>query len=268
MRCEELRELIVLRAAGTLEPADESAVRTHLDAGCPVCAAEMAAALATVQMLPFALEQETPSPMAKARLMAAVRAESGSQAGRPAAAATRPAVRAGLAAAAVLVVVALSAIIVRQQQSIEAGRTLTASLTEQLERQGRELVSLTRQVRAARDSIRFVSSPGVLTVDLTGQGDRARTAARIFWDRARDSWQLYADNLPTPAAGRTYQLWLVTDAGVKISAGIFEPSPESPATGTVAVPPGSGTVVAAAITDEPSGGSPQPTTQPFLIGKI
>ena len=76
MRCEELKDLIPLRAVGMLEPGEDSAVREHLDAGCPACTAEMAAVRELIHMLPFALEPGTPSPMAKARLMAAVRAES------------------------------------------------------------------------------------------------------------------------------------------------------------------------------------------------
>src|SRR2546428_13541408 len=73
MRCEELKELIQLRVVDRLEPHEELSVRQHLDAGCPRCVAELASATETVSMLPFALPEEEPSPMAKAKLMAAVK---------------------------------------------------------------------------------------------------------------------------------------------------------------------------------------------------
>ncbi|HEU5180824.1 MAG TPA: anti-sigma factor, partial [Candidatus Polarisedimenticolia bacterium] len=66
--------------------------------------------------------------------------------------------------------------------------------------------------------------------------------------------------------GKTYQLWLVT-AQAKISAGVFDPSSEE-AAGSVAVPTDAGAVVAAAVTPEPAGGSPQPTGKIILLGKI
>ena len=103
-------------------------------------------------------------------------------------------------------------------------------------------------------------------IDLQGQEDLSGSAARVFWDVRRGSWRLYADNLPPAGAGKTYQLWLVT-AQAKISAGVFDPASEE-ASGSVALPADAGTVVAAAVTPEPEGGSPQPTGKIILLGKI
>ena len=52
----------------------------------------------------------------------------------------------------------------------------------------------------------------------------------------------------------------------KISAGVFDPAAGT-ASGTVVVPPEEGPVLAAAVTDEPMGGSPQPTGSILLLGK-
>ena len=78
-----------------------------------------------------------------------------------------------------------------------------------------------------------------------------------------DAWTFVARNVPVPGAGRTYQLWLVTPTA-KISAGTFMPSPDGEVTmhATHALPNNSPATVA--VTDEPEGGSPQPTTAPFL----
>src|SRR5262245_8682715 len=76
MRCDELKDLVPLHAIDLLDPAEESAVREHLDGGCPRCSAELAAAREVAGHLPFALTPEEPSPMVRARLLAAVRRES------------------------------------------------------------------------------------------------------------------------------------------------------------------------------------------------
>ena len=82
--------------------------------------------------------------------------------------------------------------------------------------------------------------------------------AWMFWDHVTNRWTLVARDLPAPAAGRTYQLWLVTPKA-KISAGTFTPRPDGAAEvqATYALAPDS--LNAIAVTDEPAGGVPQPT---------
>ena len=104
-------------------------------------------------------------------------------------------------------------------------------------------------------------------IDLAGQGPGVGSSARIFWDQGRQHWKLYAASLPPAGPGKTYQLWLVTPTA-KLSAGTFDPGTEGEATGRVEVPLESGPVLAAAVTDEPAGGSPQPTGTILLLGKI
>jgi anti-sigma-K factor RskA len=73
-----------------------------------------------------------------------------------------------------------------------------------------------------------------------------------------------AHRLPAPAAGRAYQLWLVT-ASAKISAGTFSPDAGGDAVvrATYALP--ATALAAVAVTDEPAAGSAQPTTAPLLL---
>ena len=86
----------------------------------------------------------------------------------------------------------------------------------------------------------------------------------MFWDQRHDAWTFVAHQVPMPKAGRTYQLWLVTPTA-KISAGTFAPTPDGEVMmqATYALPKDS--LAAVAVTDEPMGGSPEPTTQPFLV---
>ncbi|MCI0568163.1 MAG: anti-sigma factor [Acidobacteria bacterium] len=261
MRCEEVQELLALHALDALERGDAEEVRRHLESGCPRCAGELAAFTEAQAAIPFALPAQEPSPMAKARLMAAVRKDAlGSpRAGRAGGAWGR----AGLAAAAAAIVVA----ILTGSYTSRRYELQTRELRAQIRSQQEELVRLEQQFRRTRDTILLVRSPGSKVIDLQGQEGLATAAARVFWDVRRGTWRLYADNLPPAGEGKTYQLWLVT-AKEKISAGVFDPLKDEEPSGTVTVPPEAGAVVAAAVTPEPAGGSPQPTGSILLLGKI
>jgi len=262
MRCEELKDLVPLYLTGLLEGEEAAGLREHLDGGCPRCAAEVAATAAALAELPYALPPEEPSPMVKARLLARVRKEHGAP---PLARPRR--IAAGAIAAAVVAAV-LSGIVVERRGAAMLGdlREQIARQQEQLARQDADLAALRDQMEKARATIRLVSAPGVLVVSLQGQATRAGSAARVFWDRSAATWELYAADLPPAPPGKTYQLWLITGKS-KISAGVFDPA-SGTASGSAVVPPAEGPVLAAAVTDEPMGGSPQPTGTILLLGRV
>lgn len=63
-------------------------------------------------------------------------------------------------------------------------------------------------------------------------------------------------NVPTPAAGKVYQAWLITPSGV-VNAGLLQPGKPTVLKGSITGAKG------AAVTVEPTGGSKQPTTKPI-----
>jgi hypothetical protein len=86
--------------------------------------------------------------------------------------------------------------------------------------------------------------------------------ARVFWDRSRNSWTLFARSMPALKAGRTYQLWIVT-AKATVSGGTFDVVNGAGAMrATFAVSPDN--LRAIAITEEPAGGVTQPTGETIL----
>lgn len=196
--------------------------------------------------------------MARARLLAAVRRERSSSASR------RRLPLWSRGAAAVAAAVLLTAIVTARGVA-RRHEGQVADLKTEIAQQREELATLRRQVEEARESILLVSSPAVRVIDLAGQGTQAQASARVFWDRQRNLWRLYASNLSTPEAGKIYQLWLITADG-KYSAGTFRGAAAGEAEGVVALPAGAGVVLHAAVTDEPEGGSPQPTGSILMIG--
>jgi hypothetical protein len=109
---------------------------------------------------------------------------------------------------------------------------------------------------ATRDSvIAGLTGRDVTMMTLTSAGAK-EPYARMFWDRARNSWTFIAHNMPALKAGRTYQLWLVTGKS-KINAGTFSTKNGEAVVIARAVLPDP--LAAVAVTEEPEGGVPQPT---------
>jgi hypothetical protein len=106
-------------------------------------------------------------------------------------------------------------------------------------------------------------SPDVRTATLASTG-RA-PSMRLFWDPARGRMILTAFDLQPAPAGRTYQLWGIADGSQPVSLGTFNTGPNGQAAVSLAFDPALRFGVSA-VTEEPAGGSPQPTTQPFLVG--
>lgn len=75
-----------------------------------------------------------------------------------------------------------------------------------------------------------------------------------------------AAHLPKLDENKTFELWVIPQAGNPIPAGTFRSEADSSA---VHVRPGPVENAAAiAVTVEPNGGSPQPTTTPFIVSKL
>jgi hypothetical protein len=264
MSHDDARALLAEFALDALDGADEAGVRAHL-ATCAACTAELAELRGTAAAIALAAPAAGDAARAervKGRLMARVSASKGGTlpasvpARRSWVAAERTAVAAGIL---LLATAGWSAILWRDRAAL---RDSLASLS------GREAAS-----SRSADSLRLVvSERDKLITGLTGRdmalvrltsGATHEAWALMFWNRATNAWTFVAHNLPRPAAGRTYQLWLVT-ANAKISAGTFEPGAQGEAVVRAVYELQRDALKAVAVTDEPAGGVPQPTG-PFVV---
>lgn len=127
-----------------------------------------------------------------------------------------------------------------------------------------QLDSLRNSIATRDRTIANLTGPDVAVMTLTSAGGAA-PSARMFWNPSENAWTFVAHNLPKPAPGRAYQLWLMT-AKEKISAGMFMPGANGDAMmqATYALPRNA--LSAVAVTDEPEAGSAQPTTTPVIVG--
>jgi anti-sigma-K factor RskA len=128
---------------------------------------------------------------------------------------------------------------------------------------------------ARQDSVRLMhtldvmGSPDVLRVDLRGQSNAAPAIGRAYWSRTR-GLVFTGEQLPPLPTGRVYQLWVIPPGAgaAPVSAGLFTVDPQgrsSPLTAAASALP---TPAVIAVTLEPAGGSPAPTSTPILVGRM
>ena len=268
MNCEDRNDLLLLYAADALEAAERETLRQHLDSGCPRCAGSLAEAEATLAHLPMAVDPVQAPASVRERLMqrAAADVAGAGEAVAPAIAPSparrsfaeiwlRPALAAGLGG--LITYLAISVPMERAQQILE----------ERLVDQEGEIRELRSEVRGAAEHIRVLTAPSIQIVSLSGTDAQPDARGRIYWDRTQETWHVYTAGMDPAGPGKTYQLWFITPDQEKISAGTFQIDLSGEATLEVSVPAGL-EVAVAAVTDEPEGGSPQPTGTIQLAGAI
>ena len=229
-------------ALGVLDPLERLEFEAHL-AECAVCRAEAQTFREVSELLVHAAPAAVPAPGVRDRILRGarrVRPITGRRSVLP------------WVVAAASVVLALAAGDAYRRERAARGVT------------GRVLAD-TRDSLAARDSlIATLLSPDVGTAGLAATGQPP--SARLFWIPSRHRVVVAVYRLPPAPAGRTYQLWAIAK-GKPVSLGIFNTAPDGSLRTVMNVPPGLAFQVTA-VTEEPAGGSPQPTQQPFLIGKL
>ena len=101
----------------------------------------------------------------------------------------------------------------------------------------------------------------------TGTAEERRPVAKVFVNGARGVL-LVAANLPALEAGRTYEMWVVPKVGGPRPMGLFKPLADGSAIHLQAGAVNLDEAAAVALSVEPDGGSPAPTTTPFLITPV
>lgn len=123
-----------------------------------------------------------------------------------------------------------------------------------------------QQKVAASDSLVAAMSGATVRVVEMVSTQKLPPSARMFWDRATNRWTMVMHDLKPTSAGRTYQLWLVTATSEKISAGTFDTDSRGGAIVRATYALAESDLAAIAVTEEPSGGSPQPTGTILVAG--
>lgn len=130
-------------------------------------------------------------------------------------------------------------------------------------------LSLTQQADDAahrsaelRTAVAIATAPGTRVARLSGDATAPNVGGFAAF-RSDGTGVLVLEGLAPAPSGRTYQAWYMAD-GQPRSAGLVKVHADGLAIATGLQP--SGPIDAVALTVEPAGGSPQPTTAPFVLG--
>jgi hypothetical protein len=125
--------------------------------------------------------------------------------------------------------------------------------------------SLESALRERDTALEVLAAPAVRIVSLTNRAAGGRPLARMFWDPRTHRWTLFVYELRPPRAGRTYQVWLgLPDRRIPIATFAPDANGRGVVAATQEIPPGALRTVT--VTEEPAGGSQQPSGSVMLAG--
>ena len=261
---DPFRELIEAYALGSLDPEDRAAVVAHLAAGCDECTKALGEAQWVVSQLAYLAPESAPSDVLRGRLLKTVREEAAA-ARPPVSMAPRPAIPLWIwgAVAAALLFAFFNAYQTRSTQ--EMIRKIEGDLKAQLKLQEQTAQEL---VLAKREAL-ILTDPRSVKIEMPA-GNQELPSLEATWHREL-GLVVAGRNLPVPLGKRTLQLWLIpkTVGGKPIPSLTLRPDANGKFDLLVQAPPDTlAATRALAITEEPDGGSPQPTTTPIWVGAV
>jgi anti-sigma-K factor RskA len=252
-------------ALGALDAEDRASFEAHVASGCAECEKALRESRWLVSQLAYLAPESAPSPMLKERLLRAV----GSQAGalpfapKPKKTAVPLLLWMGIAAMLLLTVYSgwsamrLSDEMKRMQAEMATEREKRASLEKELAASKQEATM--RAIWTNPESTKIMLLPS----------NRDMPSLEAKW-HSKLGIAVAGYQVPKAPENRVFQLWLIPKDGSKPMPSVtFWPSADGSLVKVIihpeeAIP----AVKALAITEEPSGGSTQPTSTPIWVGEV
>lgn len=129
----------------------------------------------------------------------------------------------------------------------------------------RELDARTARLAQREATLNAILEPEVTLTNLVSTQPET-PVIQLFWNRRTNLAIVHAFRLNPTADQRVYQLWFIPKRGAPIPSVTFNTEMGGHALVQLVTVPEGIDLAAAAITDEPTGGSAAPTTTPILVG--
>jgi len=262
--CDQFRELIEAYALGALDPEERAALEAHLATGCSDCAKAVEEARWLVSQLAYAAPEVAPSDILKGRLMQTVRAEAQSQ--------SKPHVMPAKSAIPFWLWAAVAALVVFSIYSTWNTRQLQNEIREANDRAAtllNERQKTEEQLAAAKREAMILMDPSSVKIASAGH-DAQGLQLEAKWN-SQLGVVVMGDKIPMPSPHHVLQLWFIPkDPKAKPMPSMMTwPDANGKLVMLVSNPPESmDDTKALAITEEPEGGSPGPTTTPRWVGGV
>ena len=261
---DKFRELVEAYALGSLDPEDRAAVAAHLASGCDECINALGESQWLVSQLAYLGPEAGPSDMLRGRLLKTVREEAA--AAKPQSLAVSPsAIPLWMwgAVAAALLFAFYNAYEARSLQ--DKLRQMRGDLSAQIRLQEKS----TQELELAKREALILVDPRSVKIEMPA-GNKEFPALQATWHQELGI-VVAGQKLPVPNGNRTLQLWLIpkTPGAKPVPSLTLRPDASGKFDLLVADPPGAMTATKAlAITEEPDGGSLEPTSTPIWVGAI
>jgi anti-sigma-K factor RskA len=268
---DQFRELIEAYALGALDANERAALEAHLASGCPGCAKALEEARLVVTQLAYLAPPAEPSDMLRARVLRSVRADAAAsagggggslpmQAGGPQRSSVPMWLWAGVAALLLVSVYSTWEARKMQQDVAEMNQHAAAELKERKQ--------LEAELTMAKHEAWILTDPSSKKIMIM-PSDKSMPMVEAMWHPKMGIY-VTAQQMPMPKNNKVLQLWLIPKNGAKpMPSHVFWPDSNGKIGEMVANPPEDmAETKALAITEEPAGGSPQPTSTPMWVGGV
>lgn len=266
--CETLAELLPAYSIGATD-AEETALVEKLLEVCPEAAAELESYSSLAQAMNYTAPRVQPPAGLHDKLMAA--ASSAKPAARAMPSVSTPSIPAPARAEAPRPRILSLNRYLAGAAAVAAALLIISNLywvnqVSSLQQQQRDTIALMRSQQDALASLGTGSSDRVQLVS-TSEGQADTVLATMLWSAQTSTALLISENLPALSADRAYQLWGI-QGETPVSVGVFQVDEQGVGILVFNAEQSISSYDLVAITDEPAGGSEQPTTTPLAAAQI
>jgi anti-sigma-K factor RskA len=269
---DQFRELIEGYALGALDANERAALEAHIASGCPECAKALEEARLVVTQLAYLAPPAEPSEMLRARVLRTVRADAASASGGSGGTSSQT-MRAGSQRSAIPMWLwaGVAALLLVSLYSTWEARKTQVDLTDMNRRAATELKErkqLEEELTVAKHEAWILTDPSSKKIKIM-PSDKSMPMVEAVWHPKMGIYVM-AQEMPMPKNNKVLQLWLIPKNGSKpMPSHVFWPDANGKIGEMVDNPPEDmAETKALAITEEPRGGSPQPTSTPMWVGGV